>query len=135
MPEPRQTGYLSTGIAANPAMPPATSGLRPFWELFSMNSFELNKILGAVLATCLILLSLNIGAGALFSPEKPAKPGYNIAVQEAGEAGPAAPAEPDKPIAVLLASASAEKGMAAARQCAACHTFEKGGPNRVGRPL
>jgi cytochrome c len=46
-----------------------------------MNSFELNKILGAVLATCLILLSLNIGAGALFAPIKPAKPGYEIAVK------------------------------------------------------
>ena len=43
-----------------------------------MNSFELNKILGAVLATCLALLSLNIGASALFAPEAPAKPGYAV---------------------------------------------------------
>ena len=40
-----------------------------------MNSFELNKILGAILGTCLITLALNIGAGAIFAPEKPAKPG------------------------------------------------------------
>ena len=52
----------------------------------SMNSFELNKILGAILGTCLITLALNIGAGAIFAPEKPAKPGYNIAVQEHGGA-------------------------------------------------
>ena len=51
-----------------------------------MNSFELNKVLGAILGTCLITLSLNIGAGALFVPEKPAKPGYAIAVK-AGEGG------------------------------------------------
>ena len=39
------------------------------------------------------------------------------------------------PIATLLAKASVEKGQAAARQCQACHTFEKGGPNRVGPNL
>ena len=49
-----------------------------------MNSFELNKILGAILGTCLITLALNIAAGAIFAPEKPAKPGYEIAVKEEG---------------------------------------------------
>jgi cytochrome c len=99
-----------------------------------MNSFELNKILGAILGTCLILLALNIGAGAIFAPEKPAKPGYAIAVKEGG-AEKAGPKAPEQPIEVLLASASAEKGQATAKQCAACHTFEKGGPNRVGPNL
>ena len=100
-----------------------------------MNSFELNKVLGAILATCLSLLALNIGASAIFSPEKPAKPGYAIAVQEHGAGEAAASKEPEKPIAVLLASASSEKGQATFKQCAACHTFEKGGPNRVGPNL
>ncbi|MEI9804686.1 MAG: cytochrome c family protein [Pseudolabrys sp.] len=100
-----------------------------------MNSFELNKILGAILGTCLITLALNIGAGAIFAPEKPAKPGYNIAVTEHGGAEAAAPKEPEQPIETLLASASAEKGQATAKQCQACHTFEKGGPNRVGPNL
>jgi cytochrome c len=99
-----------------------------------MNSFELNKILGALLACVLITLSLNITAGALFSPVKPAKPGYDIAVKEtAGDkAGPAAAEEP---MEAMLASASVEKGQATAKQCGACHTFEKGGPNRVGPNL
>jgi cytochrome c len=101
-----------------------------------MNSFELNKILGAILGTCLITLALNIGAGAIFSPEKPAKPGYNIAVKEQGEGEKGGAAkEPDQPIEVLLAKASVEKGQAAAKQCQACHTFEKSGPNRVGPNL
>ena len=39
-----------------------------------MNSFELNKILGAILGTCLITLALNIAAGAIFAPEKPVTP-------------------------------------------------------------
>jgi cytochrome c len=101
-----------------------------------MNSFELNKILGAILGTCLILLALNIGAGAIFAPEKPSKPGYNIAVKEEGTAEKAgAPKEAEQPIETLLAKASVEKGQATAKQCQACHTFEKGGPNRVGPNL
>jgi cytochrome c len=100
-----------------------------------MNSFELNKILGAILGTCLFLLALNIAAGALFAPEKPAKPGYAIAVKshESGEKKEAAPQV--VPIAVRLAKASIEKGQSTAKQCQACHTFEKGGPNRVGPNL
>jgi len=100
-----------------------------------MNSFELNKILGAILGTCLIILALSIGAGAIFAPEKPAKPGYAIAAKEAGSGENAAPKAPEQPIEALLATASAEKGKQTARQCQACHTFEKGGPNRVGPNL
>ena len=100
-----------------------------------MNSFELNKILGAILGTCLITLALNIGAGAIFAPEKPAKPGYEIAVKEHGAGEAAGAKEPDQPIETLLAIASAEKGQATSKQCQACHTFEKGGPNRVGPNL
>jgi cytochrome c len=104
-------------------------------SLLSMDSFELNKILGAILGTCLILLALNIGAGAIFTPEKPSKPGFNIAVKEQAEGEKAGAKEPEQPIETLLAKASVEKGQAAAKQCQACHTFEKGGPNRVGPNL
>jgi cytochrome c len=101
-----------------------------------MDSFEINKIMGAVLATCLMLLVLNMTAGAVFSPKHPEKPGYEIAVAEqpAGGAGQA-PAAADEPIEKLLASASVEKGEASARKCAACHTFAKGEPNKVGPNL
>ncbi len=99
-----------------------------------MNSFELNKILGAILGTCLITLALNIAAGAIFAPETPAKPGYAIAVKTEGGGKPAAKA-PEVPLPTLLAKASIDKGKSTARQCQACHTFEKGGPNRVGPNL
>ena len=89
-----------------------------------MNSFELNKILGAILGTCLITLALNIGAGAIFAPEKPAKPGYAIAVQAQGEGEKPAGKEPEEPMEAMMATASLEKGQAAAKQCQACHTFE-----------
>ena len=100
-----------------------------------MNSFELNKILGAILGTCLVTLALNIGAGAIFAPEKPAKPGYAIAAKEPGVVGPSAAKETEQPIEAMMATASVEKGQATAKQCQACHTFEKGGPNRVGPNL
>ncbi len=100
-----------------------------------MDSFELNKILGAVLFTFLCVLGLNIAAGAIFSPPEPAKPGYEIAIPEKPEGGAAPAAAPQESIAQLLANADPKRGEQIAKVCQTCHTFEKGGPNKVGPNL
>jgi cytochrome c len=100
-----------------------------------MDSFELNKVLGAVLGTCLALLSLNIAAGALFTPPHQEKPGYEIAVQEQQAATPGAQAPAEEPLGQRLASADVKRGETSAKKCQACHTFAKGEPNRVGPNL
>jgi cytochrome c len=133
--ERRQTGYLcaAAGVLLRVTRHLAAT---PRELQVSMDSFELNKIMGALLGTCLFVLSGNIVAGAIFSPGKVEKPGYEIAVPETPAGGASAgPAEPDKPIAELLASSDPTKGENAAKKCLACHTFNKGGPNRVGPNL
>jgi len=101
-----------------------------------MDSFELNKVLGAVLATCLALLSLNIAAGAIFTAHAPEKPGFEVAVKEEPAGGkPGEPAAAEEPLPVRFASADLSRGESSAKKCAACHTFGKGEPNRVGPNL
>ncbi len=101
-----------------------------------MNSFEINKILGALLGTCLVLLAVHIASGAIFTPPVPAKPGYEIEVKAeqpakgAGEAPAAA-----QPIEALLPTASAEHGAQVAKQCGICHTFQEGQSAKIGPNL
>jgi cytochrome c len=100
-----------------------------------MNSFELNKVLGALLGTCLILLAVHIASGAIFSTPAPAKPGYEIAIKEEkpGQGEAAKPAA--QPIENLLASASVEHGAQVAKQCGTCHNFQEGQGPKVGPDL
>jgi cytochrome c len=99
-----------------------------------MNSFEINKILGALLGTCLVLVAMHIASGAIFTTEPPAKPGYEIAVK-AEETPGTAPAAPEIPFDTLLASASADRGAQVAKQCQACHNFQEGQGPKVGPDL
>jgi cytochrome c len=101
-----------------------------------MDSFELNKIAGAVLGTGLFLVALNITAEAIFAPQHPTKPGFEIEVKpQAAATSPGTPAAPEESIEKLLASATVERGESVAKACAACHNFQNGGPNGIGPNL
>ncbi len=96
-----------------------------------------NKYAMAFLATVFVVMSAAIMSDSLFDSHAPEKPGFIIQAAEGGgeeTAGAAAPAEA-VPIATLLASADATRGEAVFKRCAACHTAEKGGANKVGPNL
>ena len=101
-----------------------------------MDSFEINKILGAVLFTLLVVMALGIVSEAIYAPAEPEKPGFVIEVAEATPAaGAAAAVETDPPIATLMASANAATGETIAKKCAACHNFVEGAGTKVGPDL
>lgn len=103
-----------------------------------MDSFELNKMAGALLATVFVIMSVRLASDALFEHAVPEKPGFVIAAGEAAPEGGAAGGEAAaavEPIAPLLAAADAAAGEAVFKKCAACHTVDKGGANKVGPNL
>ena len=101
-----------------------------------MDSFELNKIAGAVLFTLLIYLGVRNLGDILFDVEAPNPDSYIVEGLETGDAAIAS-AEPEVevPISELLLTASVDKGMKVAKKCAACHEFAQGAANKVGPAL
>lgn len=101
-----------------------------------MDSFEWNKVFGALLGIALFVMAINMVSEGFFHTSKPAVAGYELPGQEVvAQASAPAAAEPAVPLAERLAKADATKGASAAKKCVACHAFEKGGANKVGPAL
>ena len=93
-----------------------------------MDSFELNKIAGAVLGSLLFIMGLGVISDALFAAPRMAKPGYELPAAEAAQGGSAAAApEVVTPLPVLLAKADPKKGEGLVKACAACHSLDSSG--------
>jgi cytochrome c len=92
-----------------------------------------NKIAMALLMVLLLTKGLGVLTSAIYSPPSEFKPGYPLPGAE--EAKPAVAAAPAVPLPTLLAKAVPAKGEADTKVCQTCHTFEKGGPIKVGPPL
>jgi cytochrome c len=94
-----------------------------------------NKIALAVLGALLGTMVLGVLSNAIFSPQKPANPGYALPGAAAPGSAVAAAAAPEIPLPELLAKADPVKGGNDAKACEACHNFDKGGGAKVGPPL
>src|SRR5690606_36096765 len=85
--------------------------------------------------TLLFVMGAGFVAEAIYHPIEGRGPGYALPEPEVAETGAVAEVAPDVPLGILLASASVERGAAAARKCQSCHNFGEGQPNKQGPGL
>jgi cytochrome c len=103
-----------------------------------MDSFEWNKIAGAVLGTLLFVVAVRIASGFIFEVEQPAKPGYVVQGVEAPQATGATQAAAEEQMpdwGTVLPKANVADGKSISSRCEQCHDLSKGGPNKIGPNL
>jgi cytochrome c len=102
-----------------------------------MDSFEWNKIIGAILGTAIFIFVVRVVAEGIYEPEKPAKPGYIVeGVVENPAGGGGAPAEEALPDwGTVLPKADVAQGKAASSKCEACHDTSSAKTIKIGPPL
>ena len=102
-----------------------------------MDSFELNKIIAAVLMVALLVIGIGKFSDIIFHVEKPETPGYRVDVEQVVTAvASKSTAEVEKVnIVALMALGDVASGQKIFKKCAACHSINKGGKNNIGPAL
>ena len=102
-----------------------------------MDSFEINKIVAAVLMVALLVIGIGKLSDVIFHVEKPETPGYSVEVETATTVSTtSASSEVEKiDIAALMSMGDISTGEKVFKKCAACHSIVKGGKNNIGPAL
>jgi len=103
-----------------------------------MDSFELNKIIAAILMVALLVIGIGKLANIIFYVEKPKTPGYVVEVEQAISTSTEITSETKEEkidIATLMAMGDIAHGEKVFKKCAACHSIVKGGANKIGPAL
>ena len=102
-----------------------------------MDSFELNKIIAAVLMVALLVIGIGKLSNIIFHVEKPKTPGYAVEVQQATTVSSSVETTVVEKIdiAALMAMGDIAVGEKVFKKCAACHSIIKGGKNNIGPAL
>jgi len=102
-----------------------------------MDSFELNKIIAAILMVALLVIGLGKIADVAFHVEKPKNPGYQVVVEVQLASSTSQVAEDVKKIDIvaIMALGDVVNGEKIFKKCVACHSINKGGKNKIGPAL
>ena len=102
-----------------------------------MDSFEINKIVAAVLMVALLVIGIGKLSNVIFHVEKPETPGYAVEVEQATTVSSSTKATVEEKIdiAALMAIGDIALGEKIFKKCAACHSIVKGGKNNIGPAL
>ena len=103
-----------------------------------MDSFEINKIVAAILMVALLIIGIGKLSDVIFYVEKPKTPGYVVEVEQAVVASTQTGSETTKEkidMAALMAMGDISIGEKVFKKCAACHSIIKGGKNNIGPAL
>ena len=102
-----------------------------------MDSFELNKIIAAVLMVALLVIGLDKITDRAFHVEKPKNPGYQVEVESQLASGTSEAADVVETINIvaIMALGDIASGEKIFKKCAACHSINKGGKNKIGPAL